>query len=113
MAASYVPSLKGFATTNHPGATGDGILLAEKVGADFVDMKEIQTHPTYAPGKEMITEAVRGNGAILVNKGGDRFVDELKTRDVVSAPSWPRKARLPTWCSRIRCAGASRRSRTT
>jgi len=85
MAASLVPSLKGFATTNHPGATGDGIVLAEKVGADFVDMKEIQTHPTHAPDKEMVTEAVRGNGAILVNKKGARFIDELKTRDVVSA----------------------------
>ncbi|MFA6506566.1 MAG: flavocytochrome c, partial [Treponemataceae bacterium] len=84
MCAALVPSIKGFATTNHPGATGDGIALAEKVGAAFVDMKEIQTHPTYAPGKEMITEAVRGNGAILVNKKGARFIDELKTRDVVS-----------------------------
>ena len=85
MAAALVPSLKGFATTNHPGATGDGIELAEKVGAALVDMAEIQTHPTHAPEKEMITEAVRGNGAILVNKQGARFVDELATRDVVSA----------------------------
>jgi fumarate reductase flavoprotein subunit len=85
MAAGLVPSLRGFATTNQPGATGDGIGLAEKAGADFVDMAEIQTHPTYAPGKEMITEAVRGNGAILLNKKGARFIDELQTRDVVSA----------------------------
>jgi fumarate reductase flavoprotein subunit len=85
MASSLVPSLKGFATTNHPGASGDGISLAEKAGAALVDMAEIQTHPTHAPDKEMITEAVRGNGAILVNKEGKRFVDELKTRDVVSA----------------------------
>jgi fumarate reductase flavoprotein subunit len=85
MASALVPSLKGFATTNQPGATGDGIVLAEKVGAALVDMAEIQTHPTYAPDKEMITEAVRGNGAILVNKKGSRFIDELKTRDVVSA----------------------------
>jgi fumarate reductase flavoprotein subunit len=85
MASALVPSLKGFATTNQPGATGDGIALAEKVGAALVDMAEIQTHPTHAPDKEMITEAVRGNGAILVNKKGSRFIDELKTRDVVSA----------------------------
>lgn len=85
MASALVPSLKGFATTNQPGATGDGIVLAEKAGAALVDMKEIQTHPTYAPGKEMITEAVRGNGAVLVNRDGERFIDELKTRDVVSA----------------------------
>lgn len=86
MAASYVPSLKGFATTNHPGATGDGITIAQAVGARLVDMDQIQTHPTFAPeGNEMVTEAVRGNGAILVNKAGERFVDELATRDVVSA----------------------------
>ncbi|GHV63871.1 flavocytochrome c [Spirochaetia bacterium] len=85
MVASLAPDLKGFATTNHPGATGDGIGLAEKVGAALVDMAEIQTHPTYAPGKEMIGEAVRGQGAILVNKKGARFIDELATRDVVSA----------------------------
>jgi len=85
MAASYVPSLKGFATTNQPGATGDGIVLAESIGAALVDMAEIQTHPTHAPDKEMITEAVRGNGAIMVNRQGLRFVDELATRDVASA----------------------------
>ncbi len=79
------PSLKGFGTTNHPGATGDGIKLAQDVGADLVDMKQIQTHPTVVPGNgEMITEAVRGNGAILVNKQGKRFINELETRDVVS-----------------------------
>ncbi|WP_291583405.1 flavocytochrome c [Clostridium sp. UBA6640] len=77
--------LEGFDTTNHPGATGDGIALAKKVGADFVDMSEIQTHPTVVPGKGiMITEAVRGNGAILINKDGKRFINELLTRDVVS-----------------------------
>ena len=77
--------LEGFDTTNHPGATGDGIVLAKKVGAAFVDMGEIQTHPTVVPGKGiMITEAVRGNGAILINKDGKRFINELLTRDVVS-----------------------------
>jgi fumarate reductase flavoprotein subunit len=85
MASSLVPALKGFATTNHPGATGDGIALAREAGAALIDMAEIQTHPTHAPGKVMVTEAVRGNGAILINKGGERFVDELETRDVVSA----------------------------
>jgi fumarate reductase flavoprotein subunit len=85
MVVKFVPELKGFGTTNHPGATGDGIGLAEKVGADFVDMKEIQTHPTVVPKVNyMITEAVRGNGAILVNRDGKRFVNELETRDVVS-----------------------------
>lgn len=85
MVVSYKAELKGFATTNHSGAAGDGIALAEKIGAAFVDMDEIQTHPTVVPEKAvMVTEAVRGNGAILINKDGKRFVDELKTRDVVS-----------------------------
>jgi len=86
MTAQYNPALKGFATTNHSGATGDGILMAQAIGAAVVDMDQIQTHPTFAPdGNEMVTEAVRGNGAILVNTSGNRFVDELETRDVVSA----------------------------
>jgi len=85
MAASLVPSLSGFATTNHPGATGEGILMAQRVGAALIDMDQIQTHPTHAPDKEMITEAVRGNGAIMVNRSGVRFTDEMGTRDVVSA----------------------------
>lgn len=85
MVVSYQENLKGFATTNHPGATGDGIKMAQGLGAKFVDMKEIQTHPTVVPEKGvMVTEAVRGNGAILVNKDGKRFINELETRDVVS-----------------------------
>jgi fumarate reductase flavoprotein subunit len=85
MAASLAPSLRGFATTNHAGAMGDGILLAETAGAALVDMAEIQTHPTYAPGRGMITESVRINGAILVNRQGRRFVNELSNRDILSA----------------------------
>lgn len=81
----YQPKLKGYATTNHPGATGDGILLAEKVGAAFVDMAEIQAHPTAAPSGDLISESVRGDGAILINANGQRFTNELLTRDVVSA----------------------------
>ncbi len=86
MVAHYVPRLKGFATTNHPGATGDGLVMAEKAGAQLIQMEQIQTHPTVVPNVgEMITEAVRGNGAILVNKEGKRFFNELETRDAVSA----------------------------
>ncbi|WP_337945449.1 FAD-binding protein, partial [Sutterella wadsworthensis] len=86
MVAKYVPRLKGFATTNHPGATGDGLLLAEKIGAQLIQMDQIQTHPTVVPNVgEMITEAVRGNGAVLINKEGKRFYNELETRDKVSA----------------------------
>ncbi len=86
MVVKYDPKLKGFATTNHAGATGDGIIMATKVGAALVDMDQIQTHPTVVPGKAvMVTEAVRGNGAILINRDAKRFINELQTRDVVSA----------------------------
>lgn len=85
MVVNYVPSLKGFTTTNHSGATGDGILLAQSQGADLVDMDQIQTHPTVDLNtSEMYTEAVRGNGGILINSQGRRFINELETRDVVS-----------------------------
>lgn len=79
------PNLKGFGTTNHKGATGDGITMVSPLNVDLIDMKEIQTHPTVMPSNSvMITEAVRGNGAILINRDGKRFVNELDTRDVVS-----------------------------
>lgn len=95
MIVSYNANLKGFATTNHSGATGDGIKLAEAINADFVDMAEIQTHPTVVPDKAvMVTEAVRGNGAILINKDGKRFCNELETRDVVSAAILEQKDKL-------------------
>lgn len=86
MVVEYKPDLAGFGSTNHSGATGDGIEMMKKIGAAFVDMDQIQTHPTVNPKTQtMYTEGVRGNGAILVNKEGKRFVNELETRDVVSA----------------------------
>ncbi|EHI70514.1 FAD-dependent oxidoreductase [Streptococcus ictaluri] len=67
-------------------STGDGILLAEDEGADTVDMQEIQIHPTVEQESAyLITEAVRGEGAILVDQKGQRFINELETRDTVSA----------------------------
>ncbi|ETT46695.1 flavocytochrome c [Paenibacillus sp. FSL P4-0338] len=85
MIKGYQPKLEGFSTTNHPGATGDGTTMAEKIGAKLVDMKEIQIHPTTIPNQGvLITEGVRGDGAILVNSEGKRFTNELLTRDVVS-----------------------------
>ncbi|ACD97242.1 flavocytochrome c [Trichlorobacter lovleyi] len=84
--AFYRPEFKGMTTSNQPGATGDGLELGEKAGAELKDMKEIQIHPTVAAGSRiLITEAVRGNGAILVNHEGKRFVNELTTRDKASA----------------------------
>ncbi len=86
LVVKYNPALEGFATTNHAGATGDGIVMAEAAGAGLVDIDQIQIHPTVEPTTTtMYTEAVRGNGAILVNKEGKRFINELETRDVVSA----------------------------
>ena len=86
MIASYRPDLKGTVTTNAPGATGDGIVMAQAVGAALVDIEQIQLHPTVEQTTSMlITESVRGDGAILVNQKGERFTNELLTRDAVSA----------------------------
>jgi fumarate reductase flavoprotein subunit len=86
MYTKYQPQLKGFVTTNSPGATGDGIVMAEKIGAALVDITQIQIHPTVEQKTSiLITESVRGDGAILVNKEGRRFTNEMGTRDVVSA----------------------------
>lgn len=84
--ASLKPELKGFVTTNAPGITGDGIDMATKIGAATVDMDQIQIHPTVEQEtSSLITEGVRGDGAILINQEGKRFIDEVATRDVVSA----------------------------
>ena len=86
MIVHYRSDLLGTVTTSAPGITGDGILMAEAVGADLVDIEQIQLHPTVEQGTSMlITESVRGDGAILVNQNGKRFIDELQPRDVVSA----------------------------
>ena len=86
MVVEYNPNLAGFGTTNVAAATGDGIAMGTAIGAATVDMEQIQTHPTVHPETQtMYTEAVRGNGAIIVNKEGARFTNEMGTRDVVSA----------------------------
>ena len=86
MYTQYRPDLKGTVTTNAPGATGDGIVMAQAVGADLVDIEQIQLHPTVEQTTSMlITEGVRGDGAILVNQSGERFINQMDTRDVVSA----------------------------
>lgn len=82
----YRSDLAGFKTTNHPGASGDGVVMAEEVGADLVDMEQIQTNPTVeVTSTTVISESVRGNGAILVNQEGNRFISEMETRDVLSS----------------------------
>ena len=82
----YDPSLANAVTTNHAGATGDGILMAEAVGADTVDMEQIQLHPTvYQETGLLVSESVRSMGGILVNAEGKRFTNDMSTRDAVSA----------------------------
>ncbi|MBR3569750.1 MAG: flavocytochrome c [Oscillibacter sp.] len=83
---SYRPDLDGFTSTNSAGAQGQGIDMAVAIGADTVDMEQIQIHPTVeANTSALITEGLRGDGAILVNAEGYRFFDEVSTRDKVSA----------------------------
>ena len=86
MVVQYKPDLAGFMTTNAAGIQGQGILMAAEIGAATVDMEQIQIHPTVqADTASLITEGLRGDGAILVNANGERFIDEVGTRDVVSA----------------------------
>ena len=86
LVASLDQKLAGFENTNQPGATGDGLEVARLAGAATRDLEYIQAHPTYSPvGGVLVTEAVRGNGAILVNRSGLRFVNEITTRDKAAA----------------------------
>lgn len=76
-------------TTNPPGATGDGLLLAHAAGAVLADLEMMQFHPTAfvaADGDDglLVTEAIRGEGARLLDADGTRFVDELAPRDEVA-----------------------------
>ena len=82
--------VQGFPTTNHYGATADGCVMGYRAGAKLIYMDAIQYHPTGAAWPEqmdgwLVTEALRGNGAHLVNCKGERFINELETRDTVSA----------------------------
>ncbi len=76
-------------TTNPAGATGGGLLLAYAVGALLADLELMQFHPTAVAAPNgadgfLVTEAVRGEGATLLDKGGKRFVNELAPRDEVA-----------------------------
>ena len=76
-------------TTNPPGSLGSGMLLAHRAGAQLADLEFLQFHPTAVigvPGREgfLVTEAIRGEGATLLDAHGERFVDELAPRDEVS-----------------------------
>jgi succinate dehydrogenase / fumarate reductase flavoprotein subunit len=78
---------QGFATTNHYGATGDGVILAYRAGADLSFLDTMQYHPTGAayPAQIvglLVTEKVRGLGAQVCNIDGNQFVFPRETRDV-------------------------------
>jgi L-aspartate oxidase len=85
-------------TTNPPGSVGAGLLLAREAGAALADLELVQFHPTAVtgvPGREgfLVSEAVRGDGARLLDAGGERFVDELAPRDEVALAIWERLER--------------------
>ncbi len=82
--------LANYPTTNHYGATGDGLVMAYHAGANLIDLDTIQIHPTGDAYPEPLvgilsTEKIRGLGAIPLNKNGDPFVFPLEPRDVESA----------------------------
>ena len=75
-------------TTNPPESTGDGVAMALRAGVPVADVEFVQFHPTAlhhpAMPRPLLSEALRGHGALLRDRNGDRFVDELAPRDVVS-----------------------------
>jgi len=82
--------IQGFPTSNHYGATGDGLAMAYRLGAKLLQIDTFQYHPTGAVYPEqligaLVTEGIRSEGGHLVNARGERFVNELDTRDVVSS----------------------------
>lgn len=88
MRTKYNPKMdEKILSTNSVGSTGDGITMAENIGAQLVDMEYIQTYPTCdtQSGSLLYVGDVRMEGrSILVNKEGKRFVEELERRDVIS-----------------------------
>jgi succinate dehydrogenase / fumarate reductase flavoprotein subunit len=82
--------IQGFPTSNHYGATADGLVMAYRAGAKLIYMDFIQYHPTGIAWPEqmlglLISEALRAQGVQVVNSEGEMFVDRLETRDALSA----------------------------
>jgi L-aspartate oxidase len=72
-------------TTNPPGALGEGLVLAYAAGAALADLELMQFHPTaLLEDGFLLSEALRGDGALLLGENGERFIDELGPRDVVA-----------------------------
>ena len=90
--AKYRPDIMHLATTNGDHCTGDGIKMAEELGAGLVDMKHVQVHPTGLVHPEepnskikfLAAEALRGTGALMLDGNGKRFCNELGRRDYCS-----------------------------
>ena len=87
MVKKYNPKIdERFKTTDAPGSTGEALYMAERAGAELVNMGYIQTYPICDPlsgAIELIADA-RFDGAIMLNQEGKRFVEELQRRDVLS-----------------------------
>ena len=87
-----MPNIMKFPTTNGPQTRGDGMKIARSIGADLVDMDQVQIHPTgyvdfkdrFSKNKILAPELLRGVGGILINQKGERFCNELGTRDYVT-----------------------------
>ena len=85
MIAVYRPTFKDMTSSNNVTSTGDGIKMALNIGASMTDIDWVQAHPTVGlDSRILISETVRGVGAIMVNVKGARFVNELTTRDRAS-----------------------------
>lgn len=87
MRKKYNPKMdESYMSTVTEGSTGDGIVMAEAIGADLTNMENIQTYPICNPKTGVISllADTRFDGAILVNQEGNRFVEELERRDVIS-----------------------------
>lgn len=87
MRKKYNPEIdEKYKTTDVAGTTGDGIVMAENAGADLLHMEHIQTYPTCNPKTGIISYVAnsRFDGAVLLNQEGNRFVEEMDRRDVIS-----------------------------
>lgn len=90
------PEYYDLPTTNGDHCTGDGQKMALAIGASAIDLEKVQVHPTGlvdpnepdAKVKFLAAEALRGVGGLLLDKNGDRFVDELQHRDYVTGKIW-------------------------
>lgn len=86
LVAKYHPDFFGMVTSAQPGSHGDGIYLAQNLGAQVVHLDRVQVHPNIAAGTSiMITLAMRTNGGILVNKDGVRFYNDNAPRNELGA----------------------------